>query len=260
MKKIRLYFARFAALCAAVLCGGCHIFPTMPPVVRDMGPRYHPSNVYVRSPILPPEIRRVAILPVTTSGTSPYFESGIETLEPLLFAELEKTKRFEVVQVSPAQLRQWTGKPGWRPDETLPPDLFAHISEPTGCDAVLFAQLTRCNPYQPIAVGWKFCLVSVPPPGAKTPLAVKEQIIWAVDEVLDAGEPGVANAARDYYVNHLRNDAPSADNSTILSSPACFGQYSLAALLETLPVRALAPVAKAAKVNSGTGRYRDGNR
>jgi len=46
-----------------------------------------------------------------------------EALEPLLYAELEKCKRFEVIPVSPEQLKQWTGKIGWRADEPLPPDI-----------------------------------------------------------------------------------------------------------------------------------------
>jgi len=122
-------------------------------------------------------------------------------------------------------------------DEALPPEFFGRVSEATGCDGILFCQLTRYEPYQPLAVGWKFSLVANPPPGPVSAREMKDKILWSADEVIDAGEPGVANAARDYYAQHLRNEAPSADASTILSSPVRFGQYTLAALLDTLPDR-----------------------
>jgi hypothetical protein len=50
----------------------------------------------------------------------------------------------------------------------------------------LFDQLTRYQPYQPVAVGWKMTLV----------FNKEHQIYWAADEVFDAGDDGVANAAR----------------------------------------------------------------
>jgi hypothetical protein len=161
----------------------------------------------------------------------------VETLGPLICPELEKCKRFEVIQVSPDQLRQWTGRSGWRADEPLPADFFGRVSDATGCDAILFSQLTRYAPYQPVAVGWKFSLVVNPPTGPITAPMLKDKILWSADEVLDAGEPGVSNAAKDYYGTHMRNEAPSADSSIILNSPVEFGQYTLAALLQTLPPR-----------------------
>ena len=189
-----------------------------------------------------------------TPDSTAFLKAGVETLGPLLYAELEKCKRFEVIPVSPEQLRQWTGRTGWRTDEPLPADFFGRVGDATGCDAILFCQLTRYQPYQPLAVGWKFSLVANPPPGPLSVQEMKDKILWSADEVLDAGEPGVSNAARDYYGQHLRNEAPSADASTILSSPARFGQYTLAALLETLPGKAGSKPVRAAKVIWKDGR------
>jgi hypothetical protein len=228
------------ALVAAVLSSGCHVIPKMPNAVQDMGPRYHPSNIYRRTNSLPAEIRRVALLPVMTPGTSTFLQAGVETLSPIVYSEVEKTRRFEVIPVSPQQLKQWTGKIGWRTDEVLPPNFFAAVSENTGCDAILFCQLTRFQPYQPMAIGWKFSLVANPPSGPLSMQVVKAKIIWAVDEVVDAGEPSVSNGARDYYGQHIRSEEPSADASIILNSPSRFGQYTLATLLDTLPGRPLA--------------------
>jgi hypothetical protein len=221
----------------AFLSAGCHVLPPFPNAVQDMGPRYRPTNIYGRTNSLPTHIKRVALLPLITPGSTAFLEAGVETLGPLLYPELEKCKRFEVIPVSPEQLRQWTGRAGWRTDEPLPADFFARVGDATGCDAILFCELTRYQPYQPLAVGWKFSLVANPPPGPLSMQEMKDKILWCADEVLDAGEPGVSNAARDYYGHHLRNEAPSADASSILSSPTRFGQYTLAALLETLPGR-----------------------
>jgi hypothetical protein len=180
----------------------------------------------------------VALLPLVTSDTAGFLRTGVETLSPLIYAELEKSKRFEVIPVSPQQLKEWTGQIGWRSDEPLPPDFFARVGEATGCEAILFCQLTRYEPYQPVAVGWKFSLVANPPAGPVSPGEMKDKILWSADEVLDVGETGVANAARDYYEQHMHSEAASADATTILSSPARFGQYTLAALFDTLPQRA----------------------
>jgi hypothetical protein len=246
MKKIRFNLGRkkrgfrprlLCGLAAALLSAGCHILPPLPNEVQDMGPRYRPTNIYRQTNLLSSQIRRVAVLPLIIPATTGFLKAGAETLSPLLYAELEKCKRFEVIPVSPEQLKEWTGKPGWKADEPLPADFFARVSDATGCDAILFCQLTRYEPYQPLAVGWKFSLVANPPPGLVSAQEIKGRILWSADEVLDAGEPGVSNAAKDYYGRHLRNEAPAADASTILTSPARFGQYTLAALLETLPVR-----------------------
>ncbi len=237
----------------AILAAGCHVLPPLPNAVQDMGPRYHPSNIYRRANMLPAQLRRVALLPLVTTEPTGYLKSGVEALGPLIDPELEKCKRFEIIPVSPDDLRQWTGKAGWRTDEALPPEFFTRVSEATGCDSVLFCQLIRYAPYQPIAVGWKFSLVSVPEPGHTSPLEMKEKIVWVADEVIDAGEPGVANAARDYYAQHLRNEAASADATTILSSPVMFGRYTMAALFDTLPARTLAGV-KDAKVAHESNR------
>jgi hypothetical protein len=248
MKKVWLDFGwgapglRLRIVCAVITAfffTGCKALPPLPPAVQDFGPSYRPTNIYRRSASLPPQIRRVAVLPLTITSTASYLESGVETLEPLLYAELEKSKRFEVIPVTPQQMQQWTGQTGWRADEALPPDLFERVSGATGCDAILFCQLTRYQPYQPLAVGWKFSLVEIPRSAITSPADLKARILWSADEVLDAGDPTVATGARVYYAQHMRNDAASADASTMLSSPARFGQYTLGTLLATLPERAM---------------------
>jgi hypothetical protein len=189
--------------------------------------RYKPSNVYLKSKILDPQIKRVAVLPIATVSSTETLIAGVQLLQPLLGAELQKTKRFDLVIISPDQLRQWTGQISWRDDEVLPPDFFSRLRDACGCDAVFFTQLTRYFPYQPVAVGWKFSLIQVK----------ERQIIWKADELLDAGDAIVANAARSYSNQHVHIEGPAEDPSAILGSPSRFGQYSLSAILATLPER-----------------------
>jgi hypothetical protein len=189
--------------------------------------RYRPGNVYLKSKTLDPQLKRVAVLPITTGPATETTLAGCQLLQPLVSAELDKTKRFDLVVIPPEQLRQWTGQSAWRDDEALPPDFFRRLRENCGCDAVFFSQLTRFYPYQPVAVGWKLTLVE----------AVGGQIVWKADDLFDAGDALVANAARHYSVEHVHIEGPADDPAVILGSPSRFGQYTLNALMATLPGR-----------------------
>ncbi len=230
---------------ALLWLSGCANAPTLTRQVQDFGHPYKPSNIYSRTN-LPDKIRRIAVLPVTVTSHTPVLESGLENLVPVLYAELEKSKRFEIVPVTREQMSQLTGQPGWRIDEQLPPNLFARIKDLTGCDALLFSQLTRYQPYPPPAIGWKFNLIECPRPGMLLADGLKGLTIWSADELLDAGDPAVANGARAYYMDHLRNEIPLPDPEVTMSSPTRFGQYTVSTLLATLPERPKEP-AKPAK-------------
>lgn len=193
---------------------------------------YHPANVAVASPTLPASIKRVALLPLASVKGDQSLEQGVDALGPVVDSELKKTERFEVVNVSPAHLRELTGQSSWRADETLPIDFFRALQRDTGCDAVMFCEVTRYKPYQPLAIGWKLCLAAQGV-GEKT----DPRKLWSVDEVLDAGDTKIAQAARTYYTQHIHNEIIASDANTVTRSPAMFGQFSLSALFATLPVR-----------------------
>jgi hypothetical protein len=214
-------------LAVAVFLTGCHMPPPQLPKILPDTKKYAPSNVYRRSPVLDRDIKRVAVLPMTPLLPTEAFQAGIDSLQPVLDAELEKSKRFELIVVTPEQLRRWSGQGTWRADEKLPTDFFERLHEETGCQAVFFDQLTRYEPYQPVAIGWKLTLV-----------VDKDQLIfWSADEVFDAGDDSVANAARAYEGTNITSSSPLPDPNAILSSPSRFGQYTLEALLSTLPQR-----------------------
>jgi hypothetical protein len=205
----------------------CQTPLTLPLTLPRLGPRYHPTNIYIKSPTLDPFLRRVAVLPISPVTPTEALQAGVESYQSILQAELEKTKRFELIIVSPQELARITGQSLWSAADKLPPDFFDKLREETGCDAVFFAQLTRYQPYQPLAVGWKLTLIA----------SVSRIAWWSADEVFDAGNGPVADSARDYAAENVRYEGALADPDAILSSPSRFGQYSLHALLVTLPIR-----------------------
>lgn len=211
------------AAAAALLCG-CQQYRAM-----NLPPQAHfkPVNIYSRGKVLDPQVRRVALLPMSGLLPTETFQAGVDSLQPVLQSELEKSRRFEVVVVTRDQMQRWTGQGVWSTDDQLPRDFFDRLHEETGCNAVFFDQLSRYEPYQPVAIGWKLALV----------YNREHQIYWAADEVFDAGETGVANSARQYEAEHIETQSPLPDPNAILSSPSRFGQYTLHALLSTLPER-----------------------
>ncbi|HTR42763.1 MAG TPA: hypothetical protein VMH87_14215 [Pseudomonadales bacterium] len=207
------------------------------------------ANVYVSSKTLPASLKRVLVLPLACENSDVNFNDlsqGCRTLNPVVQSELTKVGRFEVIAITPQQLRTCTGQLSWNGTETLPPDFFSNLRNVYGCDGVLFCDLTTFRPNDPLAVGWRFKLTD----------AATGKIIWSADEIFDAGNLDVAKDAerfeksRQPHHNFMYNtysflawcvDTPTRsaldDQWKILHSPSFFAEYSLANLLATLPPR-----------------------
>jgi hypothetical protein len=205
--------------------------------------------VYVSSKTLPAGLRRVLVLPLACekmNGVNGNLSGGCQMLAPVLQAELTKAGRFEVVIASPETLRSCTGQMSWNSWEALPADFFQNLRNVYGCDGVLFCDLSTFRPDAPLAVGWRFKLTD----------AETGKILWAADEIFDAGDLAVAQDAERYeksrqpHHNFFYNvysflswcvDTPTRsaldDQWKILHSPQFFAEYSLENLLETLPQR-----------------------
>ncbi|MBL9137225.1 MAG: hypothetical protein JNK85_15235 [Verrucomicrobiales bacterium] len=211
-----------AMLCAVPLWAGCAGLTQRMAIV---GPSYEPGNVYLGGEKLPRSLKRVAVLPVTARGVDPELGGSRATLEQVLQTELGKHARFEVVPVMPDNLRQWTGRSQWATTDRFPTNFFDRLREGTGCDAVLFAQVTDFRAYPPLAVGWRLQLLDCD----------GLQVWWAVDEHFDASEPAVANAARRYHLEHAGKPAELTDTGEILYSPRRFGSYAANAVVATCP-------------------------
>jgi hypothetical protein len=213
---------------ALVLLTGCSTTVARGEII--IGKDHEVANVHRLAPKLPERIRRVAVLPLTAEPANSDIILGKDALEPILQAELDRLNVFEVIRVTPDQMRHIAGKSDWCVIEKLPPTFFATIKQETGCDAVLFSRLTRYHAYPPMAVGWNLKLVD----------ATDCQIWWACDEMFDLADPEVVNSARRFELEHQKYYQSSpllADSRTALISPRRLGQYSVSAVFATLPER-----------------------
>jgi hypothetical protein len=224
-QRVKWFAGRLIAVFA--LGGALSSCDTVPLQTSIFQHDFKPDNVFVYPPKLSLDFQRVAVLPLAATSNRSDLADGCEALTPVLWEQLIKSKKFEVVAVDADRLRSRTGRAAWTGNEVLPPDFLAFLRLEYGCDGVLFAELTAFNAYAPLAVGWRFKLVD-----ART-----GQIIWAADEVFDAARPTIANAA--YHFEKRQDAAATAadGNWVVLNSPRRFGRYSAAALLDTLPDR-----------------------
>jgi hypothetical protein len=188
---------------------------------------FKPDNVFVYPPKLSLDFQRVAVLPLAATSNRGDLADGCDALTPVLWEQLVKSKRFEVVAVAADKLRSRTGRSAWTGNEVLPPDFLTFLRREYGCDGVLFAELTTFNAYAPLAVGWRFKLVD-----ART-----GQIIWAADELFDAARPTIASAACHFEKRQESAGLATEDGWVVLNSPRRFGRYAAAAVLDTLPDR-----------------------
>jgi hypothetical protein len=209
----------------AVLLAGCAQFPSLRQATLAS---FEPTNVYREHDSLPMRIKRVAVLPLTVLTEDSASQFGRETLGPLLIQELTRSRQFELVAVTPEELRVITGRSLWTAEERMPADFFAKLKEQLGVDAVLFARLTQYRPYEPLSMGWRLKLLEVDEP----------RVLWAVDEVFDARVPQVAAGARRFAQQNPETPGLASDSEGVLTSPRRFAQYTVNSVVATLPGRA----------------------
>lgn len=222
-KLLKAGVALLPALLALTLAGCASLKPDD----AVIGPDYLPANVYCASPQLDKAMRSLVVLPLGADAGISDSDDGCVALEPVLRTQLERLRKFELTLVTPQQLHELTGRSLWSAEEELPGDFFTHLRQKFHCDGVLFCQLTQFQPYPPLALGWRLKLVDVE----------SCQVVWAVDEVFDAREKPVANAARRYQQASQSFGSFAPDSQVILTSPGRFAGYSLEAALKTMPIR-----------------------
>jgi hypothetical protein len=207
------------------MTSGCEV--TGPTSDSVMGPSYMPRNTWRSSETLPVEVRRIALLPTTSLMDNGIVNSGRLPMASILRSELGRQQSFELVVVAPGQLKRWSGREEWISTVELPSGWVQDLGKKSGCDAVLFSELSDYRPYPPFAVGWRLKLVE----------AREGRILWSADEVFDAGNPKVVNAARRFYRTNLVTAGALADSRSVLESPERFARYATASVLSTLPER-----------------------
>src|SRR5579862_8600658 len=135
---------------ALIMLSGCALPQS---TSRFLTPSYRPQNVFVWGSSLPPQVRRVAVLPIDCDQNTSEMADGRDALEPIVRVELAKLRRFELMSISPQQLQASTGLPAWGCADALPNNLFSWLADGCGCDAVLFCRLTAFRGFAPLAVG-----------------------------------------------------------------------------------------------------------
>ena len=211
-------------LFSAAVFSGCQ---SAPPHASVIGPGCRPNNVFVYPPKLSLDFRRVAVMPLSPETVAGDLPEGCAALTPVLWEQLGKTRKFEIVAVNAETLRIRTGRMNWTGAENLPPDFFAFLRHEYSCDGVLFAELTAYRGYSPMAVGWRLKLVD----------SRSGQILWSADEMFDAGRAKVARGLQKFEEPPVIWAFYHQDNWLALNSPCQLGRYSAAAVLDTLPDR-----------------------
>ena len=187
-----------------------------------VGPFVGIANVYQPAG-LPPNLQRVAILPLVPGRANRDAERGVPLVRQTFAEEFSRARIFDTVLVSPYHLEQLTGARALYADSELPVDFTQNLTKGTACQAVLFAELTTYRAYPPIAIGWKLHLFDLQ----------TEQLLWATDEVFDTGQAPVANALRRHMRENLSPNNVAPTEIIVLDSPRELARFTLSALIST---------------------------
>ncbi len=140
---------------------------------------------------------------------------------------LSRTQRFEVVDVTRAQLVRFVGSYQLNSSEALPHDLLDTLRKELAVDAVMFVDLTSFSPYPPLLVGLR----------AKLTALEDGKFLWNFDVTFSAADPTVVNAARRFALGAVQTDTPVDVSRGALQSPSRFIAYAASTAFATLPPR-----------------------
>jgi hypothetical protein len=205
---------------------GCRTVTKKPGAV--IGPFHEPTNYHLAGGEMPSDMRRVALLPLTSSLDTLEHRSGRLLLQETLYTQVADAGLFEVVIVPPKKLEALTGKPIWRMIEELPIDFIDRIAREYDCQGVLFSHLSVYKPYPPLSVGWRMGLVHL------SPQSNNGTVVWEIDEVFNAGKQDVINSAIRNGVKNGLSDPELDYDFGLLNSPRRFGRYTAEEVVSTM--------------------------
>lgn len=193
-----------------------------------VGPFHKPANYQLANGVMPADMRRVALLPLTSALNTAEHQSGRAILQQLLQAEIVKSGLFEVVFVSNTKMEQLTGRPAWRMIDELPVDFIDQLTMEFDCQGVLFSHLSVYQPYPPLNVGLRMGLVHL------SPVSNNGSVVWEIDDVFNAGQKSVMNSARRNAIKNGLSDPELDMEPGLLNSPRRFGRYTAEAVVATM--------------------------
>lgn len=174
---------------------------------------------------LPPEVRRVVLLPV--SGGALITPEAAAELDRSFVTALQRQVRFEVVPVARAWCRRFFGADDFSSVAALPHDLLARLATEHAADAVLFVDVTAYRDFRPLAIGVRAKLATFDGP----------KILWSYDELLSAENPAIAAGALAHARTARASGLPVDLGATGLQSPSRFAAYVADTVFGTLPPR-----------------------
>lgn len=186
---------------------------------------YIPKNVYKTPLPAGKQLTRLALLPIVGSPQLGSAES-LNGIRRAITEELGKTKKFELITISPDTLHEWAGVSELTSLDEWPQQLKETLTS-RQIDGVVLIEITQLKGYHPIALGLKARLVGLP----------EGTTYWACDEVFDAAAPEVYSGAKAYEKAMLMitQSAKSQTTGTIELSPSKFAKYCAWTLFQTLP-------------------------
>lgn len=217
---MNITFRTFLVTALISLLPGCSEIPKKDPA--KAGPLFTAANV-TRLGRIPPEIRRVIVLPA--AGSREMTEDSLERIDRAITEELTRTGRFEVTTVAREEFHRMFGPRALSSSTPLPPEFFEKLVKTYAADGIIFTDVTAFSAYPPLNLGLRVKLAN----------AVDRQIIWAADNLFSAADPAVANSARRHALKLGRDRGPGDLSHTILQNPSRFAGYAAAATFEGLP-------------------------
>jgi hypothetical protein len=196
-------------------------------------PPYEPHNIMTLP--LPRGFDRVALLPIIVNPDFGTAES-LSNVKSAIVEELEKAKRFEIIQISPDALREIAGAPQLNTLEPWPDSLRQNLRQKQ-IDGVMVIEITQLKGYEPISIGIKGRLASVE----------DGQTYWACDELFDAAATQVYSGAKQFEGGSLMQTVRGKlkTEGTVQLSPSKLAKYAAYTLFKTLPGVVVEPLAPA---------------
>lgn len=184
MKLLSYHTIHFLFMVFLVSFCGCSTVEEKPPVISQE----RPIQAFRQSSRFPFDIQTVAVLPVTIAGAvnSGILEDARNKVQAYLPEISQNQGVFRGTIVSKERLELWSGRLYWSLDQVLPRGFIQTIGQESGCEGVLFTEVTEYQPYKQPSIGLRFHLVR----------ASDGETIWQMDHLFEVGDTHLAFSDR----------------------------------------------------------------
>ena len=185
--------------------------------------KFDVTNVYDSTSESAKKINRVGIMPITTSAN--VGKSTLDFIYEAFNSEILKQLKFESIKISQNDLIALFGHSSFSSSDPLPKNFFEVLKDVSDVDAVLFVDITHYEPYKPVALGVKCRMVDTD----------SAAILWAIDELFDAGMPSVQAGISEYIAKNKYDNTFFSFDDSFVYSPLKFSYYVANKVFGKLP-------------------------